>query len=456
MNTPNLLVKGLFSTNLFTDTDGIEKTTMITLGSTTLIDVDNNPNTGENGAEIKVIYYITPAIEFTSEIIISLKFTLNIDTLGDYIKNSDFKAFLEFGGNKIILGYSSPSETGNEVPDNMTLSFKISLYLFQRTIGYTLNMEPIFESGNENKKIELFAEFNSDTSQRKLAVQYDPAIVTEISLISSKKQGVWNYDFSRTSSEESKVTSTFTNDGKETIVIIDKLPTDLKFSLSMTPLTEGGGQFTYESNQMYNIEMQIQSNELGNLKYLIIKNTPRSIFAEWIPTITNGRYSLEMDSDGTDFILRDSQVDPTIDFSINNLESIGFDAYWNLSNPGDFIIYKYTAINIDLDFKIGNWIAQINTQPTADIINVKWLIDIKGYLIIDTDWEPLATVDLKIQGPLIGLHTVGQTFKTQDFRINWTLWPPQEFNLVVTGQINVFSISIDLLLNGQWRHLWPW
>ena len=460
-NKPKLISTGIFTNFIHTNCDGIEKTASITFGGTTKIDVDNNPLTGnENGEDINIKFSIYPWIEISNDVGVGLIFSLLIDRLGDEIKESDFTISLEIGNNILKLGYWSPSETGNEIPDSTSISLKIFFYLFQRTHGVNLNIKPLYNNGNENKKIELFSEVNSDTINQRTSIGFDPAIETDVSFISTKKQGVWQYDFSRGSSQESKVTTKFTTSesgvSKETIITIDKLPKDLLFSLGITPLTNGGGTFLYESNEMYNIELQIKGDYITNSIYSLLRNTPRRVYAEWIPSLEDGEYHIDIDSDGTDFIIRDSEVNPIVNFEVSGLKSIDLDAYWNFTNPGTFTVYKDNELNVDINLSIGGWVAKLNAQPTANYLTTSWLIDTSGYLSIDTDWVPLSTMDLLIKGPLIGLRTVGESYKAEDFKVTWNLWPPQEIDLDITGQIDFITVNMDLFLIDTWYHLWPW
>ena len=453
-------IKSLFDSIIHTNCNGLEKSTSISFYSYKEIDVDNNPDTGVDGADIGVQFKILPWIELEFDIGLGLIFQIKVDRLGEEIEENEFSISLEIGEGDLNFGYFSPDETGNKIPDSTEVTFKIYIYLFGRTNGYEMTINPEYSDGNSNKKIELFAEYNEEEITRGYSFEFNPAVSTEISYETTKKQGVWDYSFDRKTSTPTILTSTFSNTQnsvtKETTIIIDKLPSYLNFDLGITPLTQGGGSFLYESNEMYNIEMSVQTSELGSLGYSFLKNTPRKLYAEWTPTIQNGRYHLEIDSDGTDFFLKDSEYSPVIDLKVNNVEKIGFTAYWNLTNPGDFVIYKNTDLVVDLDFKLGNWIAELTTQQTADYIYAKWYIDTEGYFIVDTDWKALSTVDLLLEGPTVGLHTLGETFKAKDFRIDWTLWPPQEWNLMVTGDLSFFSVSIDVKLNSIWRHLWPW
>lgn len=460
-NRPKLISTGIFTSNIYTNCDGIEKTTSIMFASTNEIDVDNNPETGnENGADIKIKFSIYPWFEINNDIGIGLIFSLLIDRLGDEIKESDFSITLGVGNDILELGYWSPSETGNEIPDSTSLSLKIFFYIFQRTRGVNLNIKPLYNNGNENKKIELFSEVKSDTINQRTSIGFDPAIETDISFISTKEQGVWQYDFYRESSQDSKVTTIFTTKegsvSKETIITIDKLPEELLFSLGITPLTNGGGTFLYESNEMYNIELQIKGDYLTNSIYSLLRNTPRRVYAEWIPSLDNGEYHIEIDSDGTDFIIRDSEINPIVNFEVSGLKSIDLDAYWNFTNPGTFTVYKNNELNVDINLSIGSWIARLNAQPTANYLTTSWLIDTAGYLSIDTNWVPLSSMDLLIKGPLVGLHTIGESYKAEDFKVTWNLWPPKEIDVDVSGDLDFISVNMDLFLIDDWYHLWPW
>jgi hypothetical protein len=170
----------------------------------------------------------------------------------------------------------------------------------------------------------------------------------------------------------------------------------------------------------------------------------------------NGFYSLDIKSTGTDIIVQNSLTNPSINLKVNNLGNFNFDTYWNLSNPGDLTVYKKSDLAIDLDFNIGEWVAKLKTQPTADYISTKWLIDTTGYLAFDTNLQSLGTIDILIKDEDHGLQTIGDRVKAEDWRIDWTLWPLQELNLARTGTLTFTSISMALYYNHGWHHLWPW
>jgi len=458
----NLLPTGLLSSTIYTNCNGVEKSTEVSFGVLNDIDVDNNPNTGVNGADIRVQYLLLPWMEFDPTLAIGGLFTISVERLGEEIKYADFRVAMEVKSdtNTERIGYHSLKEEGNEIPNMARVSFILLFALTERTKGFGIYFDPTYNSGNEGKKIELFAESDNVTIQRSFSMVFDPAIDTQFQIMSTKKAGQWQYDITRTSSLNSQVTIQMTTiengQEKDVTLMVDKLPQTLSFTLALTPFGPQGGSLLYESSEMYNIELTVTSNQLGTCRYATIKNTPTRVFAEWTPTLLKGFYSLDIVSNGTDVIIQNSLTEPSTILKVNNLGNFNFAAYWNLSNPGDFAVYKKSELSIDLDFKIGEWVAKLKAQPTADYISTKWLIDVTGYLTFNTNLQSLGTIDMLIKGKDLGLQTIGETFKAKDWRIDWTLWPPVEWNLVKTGTLTFTSISIDLYLHDNWLHLWPW
>jgi hypothetical protein len=458
----NLLPTGLLSSIVSTNCDGVEKSTEVAFGIMNNIDVDNNPNTGVNGADIQVQYLLLPWMEFDPVLAVGGLFTISVERLGEEIKDADFQVAMEvkFDTNTIRIGYHSLKEEGNEIPDITQVSFILLFALTEKTKGFGIYFDPTYNSGNQGKNIELFAESNDGTTQQSISMTFNPAIDIQFKLMSTKKKGQWQYHFTRMSSLNSRVTiqTTTKENGqeKDVTLIIDKLPQILSFTLELTPFGPQGGSLLYESNEMYDIELTVTSNQLGICRYATIQNTPTRVFAQWTPTVLDGFYSIDIESTGTDLIVQNSLTNPPIILKVNNLGNFNFATYWNLSNPGDFTVYRKSDLAIDLDFKIGEWAAKLKAQPTADYISTKWLVDTTGYLAVDTNLQSLGTIDLLIKGEDLGLQTIGDTVKAEDWRIDWTLWPLQELNLARKGSLTFASISMDLYYNYGWHHLWPW
>ncbi|MBN2603978.1 MAG: hypothetical protein JXA91_07605 [Candidatus Thermoplasmatota archaeon] len=450
----------IFSSLLQTKCQGVEKESEVIFGIPKYIDVDNNKDTGQQGFDIKAQYLILPWMIFEPDFAIGLLFTVGIERIGSEIKDKDLNVSFSMGENNLRFGYSTPDIAGNEIPDFTRVS---SIFLINPLLKYSqvsFYVNPQYSSAQQDKSIVLFAHYDdNEENLRRFSFQFDPPVETQIDLISSREDGKWQYKFERRAAIESKLTATIgrTVDDKEkvTTISIDKLPSDLSFLLDITPFGKEGGQFVYESEKMYDVGLQITTDELGICKYATLKNTPRKIHAQWTPTFLNGSYGISIDSDGTDFTLKDRLENPIINLSINNIASIDINATWNLTDSGDFTVTKNTGLKVDLKFKLGEWIAKLEAEPIATYISTTWHVDLSGYFTIDTNNQPLSTIDILIKGQDVGIEIIGESFKSEDFNISWTIWPIQDWNLDISGDIKFLSLSIDIYLKGIWYHLWP-
>jgi hypothetical protein len=450
---------GLLSTVVHTRCDDVEKSTEVLFGVFNEIDVDNDPGTGVNGRDISVQYLLFPWIEFEPHVALGLIFMINVRRIGEEIKDRDFSIYLEIGeGNRV--GFRSPREAGNEIPDLTTVSLALLYYPYDMAVGLKFSLAPSYTNGYENRRIILFAEHQDAGVRRFFSFEFYPSIETHVTFKSTAKPGRWWYQFKRVSPWDSTITACFKTvrdaDEKETILMIDRLPTELSFFLEVTPLAKEGGMLVYESNRMFDIELRVESEELGVCRYATLRNTPRKLVAKWTPTRQNGSFAVAVDSDGTEFVLQDLPVDPSVVFTVSNLEDIDIIMWWNLTNPGSFMVEKTTGVNLNLEFKLEEWRVYINSEFTAEYLWLDWNLNSSGYLGIDTDWQPINTINLTIISQLIGLRTIAEIFKAEDFRLSWTLLPPEEFDIIKTGELDFKSIAIDIFLAGSWYHLWPW
>jgi hypothetical protein len=458
----NLDISDLFRSVIYTDIDGVEKSTETYFLLNNEINVDDNLDTGINGNDIRVQYLILPWIEFGTDLSIGLEFLFLVERIGDEIKNSDFYLSASIGGETLSIGYSTPDNIGNEIPK--TISF--SILLFVNTVeggsGLKFGMDPTYESSIEDKELVLFGKnYDSDTDiQREYFFTFNPPSKSEITISSTRINGEWHYEFIRENNYAVdcswQILEYENSDIRDTTIKFFSLPSNLNFNLMITPFTTDGGFFSYQSETMYNTKIQIQSNNLGLCEYVIIDNIPRTLEAEWLPIRNNGYYHLEIDSDGTDIRLLDSLIDPTINLSLSGLSDIDMTAYWNFSNPGDFRIIKEPSLKLDISVIIGDWEFLLDAQPIAEDIFVSWLTDITGYLTYDTNSEPLNQMDLLVKGSDIGIRTVADVFKADDFRLDWTIWPPLEWNIEKTGYIDHISLLIEVYIEGNWYKIWPW
>ena len=458
-NEKNLL-NGLFDVVIHTKCGDVEKSKELDWVRVDKIDVDDDDGTGIDGKDIEIKYLIFPWMEFEPDLAVGAIFSITIDRITEDIKDENFTVTLEttFGESEVQVGYWSPDTEGNEVPDSVTVSLMVLYYPFQKGIGYKLALIPDYDGGNDNKEIVMLANYCRGDIERDFSIKFDPAIETQIEYKPTRSEGVWQYEFIRFSESDSTVTTTLRKvDGAEerkTTFVIDKLPKEMSFMLEFSPLAQGGGKLLYESDEMYDTELRIETDFPGECKYAIVKNTPRRISAEWNPSLLNGFCSIDIESEGTDFILKDSLIDPDVNLSINNLGSSDLTATWNLSQPGSFTLVKTPGTGVDIHLKMYDWIANISAEMTSEYLSFSWYLDMSGFLAIDTNWDPVAAVEIEIRAEGIGIGIIAEPLRAEDFYLEWTVSPLQ---IDWQGFIDPLSMDIYLFLESiGWIQIWGW
>ena len=442
---------------IYTTCGSIQKTTTISFGSFNKIDVDNDVTTGVDGKDIQVQYVLLPAVDIDTHLKIGLLLLLSIERIGDEIKDDYFEISAHLFDNSLILGYASPEKTQNEVPYLLQLSSFIFIKPEIGTAGVTFEINPYYDDA-DNKEITLFSSYTYENEKQSYNFRFEPSVHKEVTIETTNQANTIRYSFAYGAATKliATIQKGLNSQPKETIVTIDSLPVTGSFSLGITPFRTGGGHILYESDESYQTDVIIESEEMGVCKYAFIQNLPSYFYATWDPAKNNGFLSVDIDSQGTNFQLVNSLSNPTITLMVHDIEQIGFTSYWNFTNPGDFTIHKDQSFHIDLHVLIDDWEASIDAEPTAQDIYVEWLTDITGYLSYDTNFQPLTSIDLLIKGSDLGIRTEGEYFKADDFSLEWALWPPIEFNIEKSGTIDFTALVIEIYLNGTWYHLWPW
>ena len=440
------LLNSLFDVVIHTKCGDVEKSKELDWIRVDKIDVDNDSDTGVDGKDIEIKYLIFPWMEFEPDLAVGAIFSITIDRITEDIKDENFTVTLEatFGE--------------NEVPDSVTVSLMVLYYLFQKGIGYKLALIPDYDGGNDDKEIVMLANYCRGDIERDFSIKFDPAIETQIEYKPTRSEGVWQYEFIRFSESDSTVTTTLRKvDGDEerkTTFVIDKLPKEMSFMLEFSPLAQGGGELLYESDEMYDTELRVETDFPGECKYAIVKNTPRRISAEWNPSLLNGFCSIDIESEGTDFILKDSLIDPDVNLSMNNLGSSNLTATWNLSQPGSFTLVKTPGTGVDIHLKMYDWIANISAEMTSEYLSFSWYLDMSGFLAIDTNWDPVATVEIEIRAEGIGIGIIAEPLRAEDFYLEWTVSP---LHIDWHGFIDPLSMDIYLYLESiGWIQIWGW
>jgi hypothetical protein len=449
-----------FTSTITTTCDDIEKTSEITFGLLNELDVDNDQNTGIDGKDIRVQYLILPYFLPSPEFTLGAVFSVTVERIGNEIKDSSFSLSASIADNLISLGYTSSNDTINGIPKRIQLSSTIFIEPMADTIGFSFYMNPNYEANQQDKKITLFASFNDSDIERTYSFGFEPAVETQITLRSTKNPEKWQYSLTRNSPFDTIFTAEIdrivNGVSEETKLTIDSLPEEIVFSLALTPFSSEGGSIEYESSTMYDVSVIFETAELGQCKYAIIKNTPRELIANWIPSRENGFYHIDIDSEGTSVYLLNSLQSPSINLSIQDISTINMNAFWNLTNPGDLKVIKDPSLTVDLDIIFDDWQAELDAKPTAEYIYCSWKSNVSGFFTLDTKQDPLSNIDLLVKGPENGVRLIGETLAADDFFLEWTAWPISEFNINKSGSIDWFTLSIEIFLNDNWYKIWPW
>ena len=135
---------------------------------------------------------------------------------------------------------------------------------------------------------------------------------------------------------------------------------------------------------------------------------------------------------------------------------------WNLQSSEKWIRFqrdddfelKLTLFETEIfGFTISSEINLMN----GNYLEVRWDIDVSGKIYIDTNWEYLVSINILI-GPDfgIGLNTSINALRAEDWWVEWTAWPPEEWNVQSHGSLQAAGVIIDVYYDGEWKHLWPW
>ena len=139
------------------------------------------------------------------------------------------------------------------------------------------------------------------------------------------------------------------------------------------------------------------------------------------------------------------------------------DVQWDLQAEEKwFIIDRDPAF----DFTLKIYLIEIlgfEFTATVDFVHteyfeIRWNIGETGNIYIDTDWKAFATIEFKIwhESDQLGLRIIAESFKADDWWVEWTAWPPEETDIDWGGYIDWFTVVIDVYLIDNWYHLWSW
>jgi hypothetical protein len=101
-----------------------------------------------------------------------------------------------------------------------------------------------------------------------------------------------------------------------------------------------------------------------------------------------------------------------------------------------------------------DWIANISAEMTSEYLSFSWYLDMSGFLAIDTNWDPVATVEIEIRAEGIGIGIIAEPLRAENFYLEWTVSPLQ---IDWQGLIDPVSMDIYLFLESiGWIQIWGW
>ena len=136
------------------------------------------------------------------------------------------------------------------------------------------------------------------------------------------------------------------------------------------------------------------------------------------------------------------------------------DVQWNFQGDEKWLIFQRDPafdFTLELDLiTIGNFefSAEFDFFNT-EYFEIRWDIGSSGSIYLDTDWQPFSTITFEILHVSSGnkIEIYSESIKAQNWMVQWTAWPPEEWNLQFSGSLQMYCIDIWITLNGDRRYL---
>lgn len=463
------ILPGMVEAYIHTRCGTVEKDTSILYGLLSPIDVDNNAGTGQEGKDVKVRFFILPSF-YREDFgwVMSLSAVVEVERLGEELKNKDFEIYLDFhlsledygyGTHEFRLGYSSPEE--KELPVNERVTFTVFPYLmYDRNPDFILQNIPTFDG--EASDVDLMARysgsFGGNTFDHSVVVSCQPAISSTIKFTPDMDLQKISMDISRTAERDTTLTISYSGktneEGIDIALTIEKIPVEMAFSVSYGIFGSSGdrGMVDYESSGEFNVTMTVRMGRIGLMGCARIQYLPTHLAAKWASRIYGGYVNLSTSSSSTELMICDDLDNPSIYFSISNVTNCA-NFSWNMDQGG------YVKLNADkegprVDFYgiMGSMRAEVTSRLKTDYLFISWNLDQEGYVALDThgNWLNAFSLNFTIDNN-IGLLIGASLLKTSNFRADWVIWPP---SFRFSGDINfVGDIIFSVMVGGTWYSL---
>ncbi len=420
---------------IYTKCNGIEKRTPIIQALLNPIDVDDNPDTGENGGDVRITAYPFPYVQQVGgKWILAISLVFKIIRLGEEIKDSDFEAYvqIDFQGQTFRAGIGSAY--GEELPKEARLVFTVVPYLmYDKEPEYYINLEPVFE-GNSSK-VSIFGEYIGKSHQY-MQIDFNPAITTMIKFVPSVKIGHAGITIQRFASEETTLKMIYKGKFNANLTIED-IPVTMSFDLAISER-----HFEYEASDEFNVSMIIEGNHqaCATIRYL-----PRHIV---IDGGLDGYVNIFADNKKTELILADKIKEPSSFIKISNLTgNITFK--WKVGLNGFLVVDGGKNAFIELSALKG--VFDLKAIKKATNFSFTWNLALNGSISIDTNWEWLAEYSINFTLENFGIYIKASFLRAEDYTAEWNTSPP---SFITYGNMDfIGGIDFSIMINGIWYPL---
>ena len=445
LNLEENSVDTVFSTNtgfsIYTNYNGIEKRTPVLQSIFNGIDVDNNPETGENGIDLKVRVFALPLIQQTDiGWVLTISFALKVIRLGEEIKNGEleicFEGSISYGGvHTFKIGYYSAEN--EEIPREIREIITVAPYIFYpKAPEFYINVEPVFEG--KDKNISIILEYEN-LGNHKISIDYFPATFSMIKIVPDFSLNKFNFSIEKYTEVEQTIRIRYEGVMNVSMTIED-IPQKMEFSIGFSQEEK---RFEYMASDEFNASLIIEAFDFSYA--MKIEYLPRHLICSFGD---EGYIYIYINERKTTFIIADDIEEPFNYFMITNLSGEAT-IQWNIQRDGYIIINGFKGMEVEIKVEVGNIYFRAYSIVEAEHFETNWNLSIPGYVFIDTNNESLFFYSLNFTlDDLFGILIEAHSLKAEDFRVSWQASIPifTKEGTIDFGSLEKFAI----MLNGIW------
>lgn len=456
----------LVSASLYTRCGEVEKNTSILYGLLLPLDVDDNIDTGQNGNDIRARFYLIPTLEQQNiGWVLGLSLVIDVERLGDEIAHEDIEIALDFSLNLADYGYGThtfrlglASQGGKELPQRESITFTVYPYLmYERSPDFVLEHTPVFSEMPSDLDIiaQYSSNYGSDMFSHKVTLSFKPAIQATMHFTPDVDLKGLALSFSRTATASTVLSIDYdgeTNGERMSInFAIDALPQSMSFSLGYDLNGEGGSLF-YDASAEFDVTLTIEMERAELMGCLLISQLPTYLAANWKYQILEGFLDVNTSSSDTMFTICDDLVNPSILFQVSNITN-SIHLSWGIDQEGFMIAdADHAGPQVYFHWLVDSLWLQSTAEMNTEYLSIAWNLAEEGYVAIDTDdnWVASLTFNFSV-GENIGLNIGASFLKTEDFVVEWAVWPPR---FEINGDIQlVGDFFLSIMLGSVWYPL---